>query len=72
MNGFNLSGALALGHRGMGGGGASHYMSFFKVNNVCWRVDTVRAGIIVRENPFVTQMGGRDLMGFSVNFLVFA
>ena len=54
------------------GGGAGHYMSFFKVTNQWWRVDTAGAGTIVRENPFVTQMGARDVMGFSVNFLVFA
>jgi hypothetical protein len=42
------------------------------VNNQWWRVDTAGAGTIVRENPFVTQMGARDVMGFSVNFLVFA
>ena len=62
---------MALGHSGMGGG-AGHYMSFFKVNNIWWKVDTAGAGTIVRENPFITQMGARDVMGFSVNFLVFA
>ena len=62
---------MALGHSGMGGG-AGHYMSFFKVNHQWWRVDTAGAGTIVRENPFLTQMGARDVMGFSVNFLVFA
>ena len=54
---------MALGHSGMGGG-AGHYMSYFKVNNIWWRV--------VRENPFSTKMGARDVMGFSVNYLVFA
>ena len=62
---------MAVGHSGMGGG-AGHYMSFFKVNNIWWRVDTAGAGTIVRENPFTTQMGARDVMGFSVNYLVFA
>ena len=71
LNWMGKSVVMALGHSGMGGG-AGHYMSFFKVNGVWWKVDTAGTGTIVRENPFVTQMGARDVMGFSINFLVFA
>ena len=62
---------MVVAHSGTGASDtASHYFSFFRRQGVWWKVDTA-TGRITREDPFVTQMGARDRLGFSINLLVF-
>ena len=62
---------MVVAHSGTGAiNTASHYFSFFQRQGVWWKVNTT-TGRITQENPFVTKMGARDRIGFTINFLVF-
>ena len=62
---------MVVAHSGNGASdSASHYFSFFLRQGVWWKVDT-GTGRITQEDPFVTQMGARDRIGFTINLLVF-
>jgi len=62
---------MVVAHSGTGDRNtASHYFSFILRQGVWWRVDT-GTGTITQEDPFVSQMGARDRMGFTINLLVF-
>ena len=62
---------MVVAHSGTGAANtASHYFSFIVRQGVWWKVDT-GTGRITREDPFVTQMGARDRIGFTINLLVF-
>ena len=62
---------MVVAHSGTGASNtASHYFSFFRRQGVWWKVDTA-TGRITREAPFVTQMGARDRIEFTINLLVF-
>ena len=41
------------------------------VNGQWWKVDTAGRSSITRQDPFVSQMGARDRIGFTITFLVF-
>ena len=62
---------MVVAHSGTGAANtASHYFSFFLRQGVWWKVDT-GTGRITQEDPFLTQMGARDRIGFTINLLVF-
>jgi hypothetical protein len=62
---------MVVAHEGSGSlNSASHNFSFFKVNGQWWRVDTAE-GSVRQQDPFLAQMGARDRLGFSINFIVF-
>ena len=63
---------MVVAHEGSGAiNTPSHWFSFFLVNGQWWKVDTAGRGSITRQDPFVSQMGARDRIGFTITFLVF-
>ena len=54
----------------LGRSGGGHFISFFRVQGIWWRVDT-QARDVVRENPFQGQMASNRRDGYTINFLVF-
>ena len=63
---------MVVAHQGTGLlNSPSHWFSFLRVRGVWWRVDTGGAGSIRRQNPFLTQMGTRSRVGFTINFVLF-
>ena len=62
---------MVVAHSGTGAlNSPSHFFSFFLRQGRWWRVDT-GTGRITQEDPFVTQMGARDRIGFTINLLLF-
>ena len=63
---------MVVAHEGSGAiNTPSHWFSFFLVNGQWWKVDTAGRGSITRQDPFVSQMGARDRIGFTITFIVF-
>ena len=68
----NMELVMVVAHEGSGAiNTPSHWFSFFLVNRQWFKVDTAGRGSITLQDPFVTQMGARDRIGFTITFLVF-